>query len=75
MERILGSVLGHAVGNAMGYQAKDEEREVLLKKISNGVKIKNTFNIENKVIFKYKNKLLGIYEKQGDYLITWKNFI
>ncbi len=44
MERILGSVLGHAVGNAMGYQAKDEEREVLLKK----------------PILKFKNSSFGV---------------
>ena len=48
--------------------------EVIAKKIKNGVKIENTYNIEDKVIFKYKNDLLGIYEKDKDMLKTWKNF-
>lgn len=45
-------------------------------KISNGVKIDNIWNIEDKVIFKNKdNKLLGIYEKDSTSLKVWKNFI
>ena len=48
----------------------------LEKKISNGVKLDNIYEIEDKVIFKNKdNKLLGIYEKQEDSLVVWKNFI
>ena len=64
----------HKIEEVLDYKIIEVDEE-LERLISNGVKIKNTFNIENKVIFKYKNKLLGIYEKQGDYLITWKNFI
>ena len=44
-------------------------------KIKNGVKINNTFEIENKVLFVNKNnKLLGIYEKNNEELKVWKNF-
>ena len=44
-------------------------------KISNGVKLDNTFDIKDKVIFVNKeDKLLGIYEKEGNKLKVWKNF-
>lgn len=46
------------------------------KKIHTGQKIENTYNIDGKVIFKDKNeKILGIYERKGNHLITWKNFV
>ena len=49
--------------------------EILEKKIHNGVKIDNTFNIKDKVISKNKNnKLLGIYELDNSKLKVWKNF-
>lgn len=49
--------------------------KVLERKISNGQRIKNTFNILDKVIFKNKeDKLLGIYEVDNDELKVWKNF-
>ncbi len=52
-----------------------EVDEYLEKKISNGMKIDNTFNIKDKVIFKNKdNKLLGIYEVDQEKLKVWKNF-
>lgn len=48
---------------------------LMSKKVKNGVKIKNIYNIKDKVIFKDNNGLLiGIYEVFGDYLKTWKNF-
>ena len=41
-----------------------------------GQKLKNTFNIKDKVIFKNQNnQILGIYECQNDQLIVWKNFV
>ena len=49
--------------------------KVLEKKISNGQRIDNTFNVIDKIIFKNKdNKLLGIYEVDGKELKVWKNF-
>lgn len=49
--------------------------EKLEKKISNGVRLDNIFNIKDKVIFKNKNnKLLGIYEVDNTELKVWKNF-
>ena len=47
----------------------------LSKKISNGVKLSNEWNIKDKVIFTYNNKLLGIYENNNNELIVWKNFV
>lgn len=38
------------------------------KKIINGNKIKNTYNISDKVIFSYNNSFLAIYECIDDYL-------
>ena len=49
--------------------------KVLEKKISNGQRIDNTFNVIDKIIFKNKeDKLLGIYEVDGNELKVWKNF-
>jgi len=44
-------------------------------KVSNGVRIPNTWHIKDKVIFLNKKKILGIYQIEGDELKTWKNFI
>lgn len=47
----------------------------LEKKVRNGVRISNEWNILDKVFFKTKdNQLIGIYEVEGEELITWKNF-
>ena len=44
-------------------------------KITNGVKLDNTFDITDKVMFVNKDdKLLGIYEKDDNKLKVWKNF-
>ena len=49
---------------------------LLEKKISNGMKINNDFNVRDKVIFINKsNKLLGIYEVENNSLKVWKNFV
>lgn len=48
----------------------------LEKKVMTGQKLKNTFNIKDKVIFKNQNnQILGIYECQDNQLIVWKNFV
>ena len=40
------------------------------------MKIQNKWNIKDKVMFiDENNKLIGIYEKQDEFLRTWKNFI
>ena len=44
------------------------------KKISNGCKIKNIYNVNDKVIFKYKEKVIAIYERQNENLKSFKNF-
>ena len=54
---------------------KVEVEEDLEFKIKNGVKTKNIWNIEDKVLFKNKQgKLLGIYEVEEGHLRVWKNF-
>lgn len=42
--------------------------EINYYKVSNGSKITNVFNIQNKVIFTYKNKDISIYIKEDNYL-------
>lgn len=50
----------------------DKETE---RKIKNGMKLPNKYQIKNKVIFKTKNnKILGIYKVEKDMLRVWKNF-
>lgn len=44
-------------------------------KISNGQKIKNIYNITDKVIFKTNKKVLGIYQVEENNLKVWKNFV
>lgn len=46
-----------------------------LKKVKNGSVIDNVYNIENKVIFKYDNKVIAIYENNfNGTLKCYKNF-
>ncbi len=49
--------------------------EEFVKEVSNGMKIPNNWNIQDKVIFMYNGKLLGIYQKDCNNLKVWKNFI
>lgn len=46
--------------------------DLLLKKVINGCKIDNIYNIKDKVLFKYNNKIIAIYEKNGGLLKIWK---
>ena len=48
--------------------------EEFVKEVSNGMKIPNNWNIQDKVIFMYNGKLLGIYQKDCNNLKVWKNF-
>ena len=64
----------HKLEEVLNFQtvipSKEEERLLI-----HGVKIEDRWNISDKVIFKTnKNQLIGIYEKEGKYLKTWKNF-
>lgn len=55
---------------------KIEVNKELEFKISNGMKLDNVWNINDKVIFKNKEGcLLGIYENKDNILKVWKNFI
>ncbi len=49
--------------------------ETLSFKIKTGQKLKNEYNIKDKVIFiDQNNKLLGIYQVENEVLKVWKNF-
>ena len=50
---------------------KIELDDELYKKVSNGVKISNDYNINDKVILKYNNHLVAIYEEKDNYLIPF----
>ena len=64
----------HSIVDSLDYK-KIVVEEDLEKKIVNGMKIPNEFNITDKVIFLNKdNKLLGIYEVEDNNLRVWKNF-
>ena len=45
-----------------------EINDSLLKQITNGSKIDNNYNIQDKVIFTYQNKDIAIYELKDNYL-------
>ena len=63
----------HKIEEVLEYPIIDLNDDLFFK-VSNGVKVPNNYNITDKVIFTYKNKLLGIYIKDNNYLKTWKNF-
>lgn len=63
----------HKIEDVLDYKIIELDDELYFK-VSNGVKIKDIWNIKDKVIFKYNNKLIGIYETEGNNLKTWKNF-
>ena len=63
----------HKIEEVLEYPIIELDDELYFK-VSNGVKIENKYNITDKVMFTYKNKLLGIYVKENNDLKTWKNF-
>ena len=48
------------------------KNDSLFKKIDNGVRIENTFNIEDKVMFRYNGEIICIYKSSDDYLKMYK---
>ena len=50
---------------------KIELDDELYKKVSNGVKLSNNYNISDKVMFIYNDNLVAIYEEKDDYLIPY----
>ena len=44
------------------------------KQILNGVKIKNIYNIKDKVVFTKENKLIAIYQVKDEYLKSYRGF-
>ena len=65
----------HSILDVLDYKKIIVEDD-LLKKISNGMKINNDWNITDKVIFIDKNnKLIAIYKEEDNYLKSFKNFV
>ena len=48
------------------------DNDDLLKKIKNGCRINNIYNIKDKVLFIYNKKIIAIYERHNDELKIWK---
>lgn len=51
-----------------------EMDKTLYKKVFNGCVIRNIYAIQDKVIFKYNQEIIAIYEKKDDKLISYRNF-
>lgn len=65
----------YKVEEVLDYPVVTVDEEMKFK-ISNGQKLRNTYEIKDRVIFKSEaNELLGIYKVEEDYLKAWKNFI
>lgn len=75
MEEIIkGKGILHRIDEVLDFPIiiVDEEEE---RKVKNGQKMPNKYQIKSKVIFKNKkNKILGIYKTEKDMLRVWKNF-
>ncbi len=63
----------YSINQALDYKEIEIDSD-LYKKISNGVPIKNTYNIKNKVLFIFKNKIVAIYEKKEEKLVSYRGF-
>ena len=64
----------HQIEDVLDYPVIKVD-SLLEKKIRNGMKLDNNWNISDKVIFKTEdNLLLGIYERKDTYLQVYKNF-
>lgn len=69
-----GTAKLHSIDEVLDYPTiiVDEETE---RKIKNGRKLPNNYQVSTKVIFKnQKNQILGIYKVEKDMLKVWKNF-
>ena len=64
----------HSIDEVLNLPVIEINKE-LEKKIRNGQKLINTYNVKDKVIFKNEKKeILGIYKVEKDKLRVWKNF-
>ena len=64
----------HRIDDVLNFPVIEVNQE-LEKKIRNGQKLANNYNIKDKVIFKNeKQEILGIYKVEKDKLRVWKNF-
>lgn len=69
-----GKYKPHTIDEVLDFPVIEVD-EVLEKKIKNGQKLINNYQIKEKVIFKNKKKeILGIYKTEQDKLRVWKNF-
>ncbi len=62
------------IDEVLPYDIVEIDTETL-KKVKNGTMVNNVYNIENKVIFKYDNKVISIYEANDNGMLKcYKNF-
>lgn len=59
------------IEEVLNYPLLDMDNN-LYQKVINGCKIKNIYNIKNKVLLKYNNELIAIYQVDGELLKIWK---
>lgn len=65
----------HKIEDVLDYPKIRVNKEIEYK-IRTGQKLKNLYNVENKVVFlNQDNNLLGIYQKEASNLRVWKNFV
>lgn len=70
----IGKATLHTIEEVLNLPAMEVDNTIA-KKIKNGQKLLNTYNIQDKVIFKNKEKeILGIYKVDKSNLRVWKNF-
>ena len=71
---LLRSFLINSIEDVLPYPKIEVDPDLEFK-IRNGVKLENTWNIKEKVLWKnQEGKLLGIYEVKENQLRVWKNF-
>ncbi len=65
-----------SIEKALDYRIISVNNE-LAAKIKNGMMIKNIYHVQDRVFFKYHNKILAIYEvaENKDQLKSYKNFV
>lgn len=64
-----------SINEVLKYYKSIDIDNNLYKKIVNGCKIDNSYNIKDKVIFKYNNKIIAIYQRENNELKVWKMII
>lgn len=62
-----------SIEDVFSYPSLEVDKDILFK-IKNGAVIPNLYSIEDKVIFKSKNKVIAIYQRDGELLKSYRSF-